>query len=194
MRQLAEHIKATTEATTGDRPSESNQRLNFKRKPDAPLEAPTQIKRQKTVEPFKLISEELEVNIFPLKTPAQDRLRLLQQKCITNKNDGIVVGKEETESFKNEDKNEVLQVIRRGFGIYAEGEINTEDLKNIKTDEENKINLRDNGITHIVPDTNVFLRSLACIQHNILQGELGIAKTFELNIHAISCFYFYFKT
>ncbi len=176
LQQLAESIKDFTNNKIDQ--LNGTQRRNFKRKIELPLPETRRIKRFKTAQVCESkcggIEAGLEIpNIFPLKTPAQNRLRLLQQK-LNSPNDEPNKLKEESESLKNE--NGKIQVIRQGFVIgmnenIPRGNTPSDDVRN-RVDSDvgtNKLTC-NNGIVHIVPDKNVLLHSLACIENHILKG------------------------
>lgn len=158
-----------------------------KRKRESLSEWTTPIKLQKTVRSDASGSEyddfgaDNEIpNIFPLETRAQDRLQSLQQQLKLDNGTEIAETDQVNVPSKNENENNVLQVLQRGFGI---GE-NMNDAKTPqeiqKSEEKNKNEThseKQDEVIHIVLDTNVMLKSLSYIEKNIVKGLLKLKLT-----------------
>lgn len=109
-------------------------------------------------------------NIFAPKAPAQDRLKRLQNRLNDDKQIGCDV------AMKKTDLSDAVDVIRNEFGIDGDWEMSgalnepndhCDEMEWETSNAEVIILNRSSDLAYLVPDTNVFLDSLRCLERAI---------------------------
>lgn len=102
-------------------------------------------------------------SLFPPKNPAQNRLKLLQQQLSSNE-----------ESVMSEKNHDAVHVFHSSFGI--------SDTKETTVSNDIDVEILTDS-AYIVPDTNVFIDSLASIKSIIKKGRFRQFFFFLSSVH-----------